>query len=201
MNFLSIDCSTEQSFLFLKQANKTYIKNLQRSKYNNDILMKEILDFLNECNATLKSISSIFVNQGPGSFSGVRSSIATAKGIILANNLKLYGYNTFILSGVGFYDERYPIYCILKVRDKYYLQKFKNNLNEQISPKQVTLNIIKKINKNNLKIIANIFSEKIDAELLKTNNLKIVSLDYEKLEFLVKKELLEKKNIKPVYLS
>ena len=37
--------------------------------------------------------SNILVNQGPGSFSGLRGSIATAKGISLSKNLELFGYN------------------------------------------------------------------------------------------------------------
>ena len=105
MNFLSIDCSTENGSLFLKVKNKTFSKVLQSDKSNNDLLMKQILDFFMENNLKFDDISDIFVNQGPGNFSGLRGSIATAKGISLSKNLNLYGYSTFILSCVKFYNK------------------------------------------------------------------------------------------------
>ena len=35
---------------------------------------------------------SIIVNQGPGSFSGIRISLAIAKGLVIAKKIRLYGY-------------------------------------------------------------------------------------------------------------
>ena len=35
---------------------------------------------------------SVIVNQGPGSFSGVRISLAVAKGLKISKKVKLYGY-------------------------------------------------------------------------------------------------------------
>ena len=96
MNFLSIDCSTDIGSLFLKVKNKTFSKILQSDKYSNDLLMKQILDFFDENALNFNDVSQIFVNQGPGNFSGLRGSLATAKGISLSKNLNLSGYNTFI---------------------------------------------------------------------------------------------------------
>jgi len=70
MNFLSIDCSTDISSLFVKTKNKTFSKILQSNKSNNDLLMKQILDFFKENDLKFDDISKIFVNQGPGNFSG-----------------------------------------------------------------------------------------------------------------------------------
>ena len=36
---------------------------------------------------------SIIVNQGPGSFSGIRISLAVAKGLEISKKVQLYGYN------------------------------------------------------------------------------------------------------------
>ena len=90
MNFLSIDCSTDIGSLFVKAKNKTFSKILQSDKSNNDLLMKQILDFFEENYINFGDISNIFVNQGPGNFSGLRGSLATAKGVSLAKNLNLY---------------------------------------------------------------------------------------------------------------
>ena len=103
MNFLSIDCSTDIGSLFVKTKNKTFSQVLQSDKLKNDLLMKQILDFFKENNIEFGDISNIFVNQGPGNFSGLRGSLATAKGVSLAKNLNLFGYNTFIWSCANFF--------------------------------------------------------------------------------------------------
>ena len=87
MNFLSIDCSTDIGSLFVKTKNKTFSKILQSDKSNNDLLMKQILDLFKENDLEFDDMSQIFVNQGPGNFSGLRGSLATAKGVSLSKNL------------------------------------------------------------------------------------------------------------------
>ena len=104
MNFLSIDCSTDIGSLFLKTKSKTFSKILQSDKSNNDLLMKRILVFFEENNIKFDDISAILVNQGPGNFSGLRGSIAIAKGISLSNNLNLFGYNTLLLCCSKFFN-------------------------------------------------------------------------------------------------
>ena len=104
MNFLSIDCSTDTGSLFIKAKNKTFSKILQSDKLNNDLMMRRILDFFHENNLKFDDLSTIFVNQGPGNFSGLRGSLAIAKGISLSKNLNLYGYNTFIWACSKFFN-------------------------------------------------------------------------------------------------
>jgi len=124
MNFLSIDCSTEAGSLFVKVKNKTFSKVLQSDKSNNDLLMKQILDFFKENNVKFGDISNIFVNQGPGNFSGLRGSLAIAKGVSLATNLNLFGYNTFIWSCAKFFNKKDSIFSLIKFREKYFIKKF-----------------------------------------------------------------------------
>ena len=59
MNFLSIDCSTDISSLFIKTKNKSFSKILQSDKFNNDLLMKQILDFLEENSLRFDDLSKI----------------------------------------------------------------------------------------------------------------------------------------------
>ena len=114
MNFLSINCSMDLASLFIKVKNKTFSKILQNDKSYNDLLMKQILDFFKENNIKIDDISEIFVNQGPGNFSAIRGSLSTAKGISIAKRLKLYGYNTFLLSCAKFSNENDSIYSFIK---------------------------------------------------------------------------------------
>lgn len=201
MNFLSIDCSTDLGSLFLNVKNKSFIKILQNSKSNNDLLMKEISIFFQENSTKFEDIKHIFVNQGPGNFSGLRTSLAIAKGISLSKNLTLFGYNTFIWSCSKFFNKKDSIYSFIEFRKKYFFQKFDKNLNiiskiEEIRKETIINNFIDKF-----KVIPKNMINFFDQDILKLNNLSIVDLDHQNLEFLKIKGLLDEDLIKPLYLS
>ena len=201
MNFLSIDCSTDIGSLFIKTKNKTFIKILQSDKSNNDLLMKQILDFFKENDLKFDSISQIFVNQGPGNFSGLRGSLAIAKGVSLSKNLNLFGYDTFIWSCARFFNKKDYIYSLIKFREKYFIKKFDKNLNSVSKAEEIIVNEIIKKYDNKFKVIPKNAIKYFDKKILKLNNLSIVDLDHNELEFLQLKGLLDEKLIKPLYLS
>jgi len=201
MNFLSIDCSTDIGSLFIKTKNKTFSQILQSDKSNSDLLMKQILDFFKENNIKFGDISSIFVNQGPGNFSGLRGSLATAKGLSLARNLNLFGYNTFIWSCAKFFNKKDSIFSLIKFREKYFVKKFDKNLNSASKVEEVTVDEIIKKYDNKFNVIPRNMIKYFDKKILKLNNLNIVDLDHNELEFLQLKGLLDKGLIKPLYLS
>ena len=201
MNFLSIDCSTDIGSLFVKTKNKTFNKVLQSDKSNNDLLMKQILDFFMEHNLEFDDISQIFVNQGPGNFSGLRGSLAIAKGVSLSKNLNLFGYDTFIWSCARFFNKKDYIYSLIKFREKYFIKKFDKNLNSVSKAEEIIVNEIIKKYDNKFKVIPKNAIKYFDKKILKLNNLSIVDLDHNELEFLQLKGLLDEKLIKPLYLS
>ena len=201
MNFLSIDCSTDVGSLFVKIENKTFSKILQSDKSNNDLLMKRILDFLKENNLVFDDIANVFVNQGPGNFSGLRGSLATAKGITLSKNLNLFGYNTFIWSCANFFDKEDTIYSIIKFREKYYVKIFDKKLINISEIKEVTKEKIIKDYNSKFKVIPQSMEKNFDKNVLSLDNLNVVNLDHNKLEFLQLKGLLDQNLIKPMYLG
>ena len=201
MNFLSIDCSTDIGSLFLKIENKTFSKILQSDKYSNDLLMKEILDFFDENALNLNDVSQIFVNQGPGNFSGLRGSLATAKGISLSKNLSLFGYNTFIWLCGNFLKRKDSIFCFIKFREKYFLKEFSNNFKNISKIKQVTEDEIVEKYTGKFKIVPKNLIKYFDKRILELKDLSIVELDHNVLELLQLKGLLEKKMINPLYLT
>ena len=138
MSFLSIDCSTDIGSLFIKTKSKTFNKILQSDKFNNDLLMKQILNFFEENNVGLDDISQIFVNQGPGNFSGLRASLAIAKGISLSKNINLFGYNTFIWACARFSSKKGSICSLIKFRERYFIKKFDKNLNIVSNVEEIT---------------------------------------------------------------
>jgi len=201
MNFLSIDCSTEIGSLFVKYENKTFSKILQSDKFNNDSLIEYILDFIEENHLKLEDLNQIFINQGPGIFSRLRSSLAIAKGISLSKNIELYGYNTFIWSSAQFYQKNKIIISLIKIREKYFFQKFDTNLNIILKPKEVSEEEIINNYNGELKVIPKNISKKFSKKILKLKNLNIVNLNHKELEFLYLQGLLNKDLIKPLYLS
>ena len=201
MNFLSIDCSTDVGSLFIKTKNKTFSQVLQSDKSNNDLLMKQILDFFKENNLKFDDISKIFVNQGPGNFSGLRGSLAIAKGVSLAKNLNLFGYNTFIWSCAKFFNKKDSIFSLIKFREKYFIKKFDKNLNSTSKVEEVTVDEIIKKYDNKFSVIPKNAIKYFDNKILKLNNLSIVDLNHNELEFLQLKGLLDEKLIKPLYLG
>ena len=199
MNFLSIDCSTDIGSLFLKTKSKTFSKILQSDKSNNDLLMKRILVFFEENNLKFDDKSHIFVNQGPGNFSGLRGSLAIAKGLSLAKNLNLFGYNTFLWSCAQFFNKKDYIFSLIKFREKYFVNKFDKNLIKISKVEEVNVDKILKSYDNKFTIIPKNMIQYFDKKILKLNNLSIVDLDHNHLEFLQLKGLLDKELIKPLY--
>ena len=200
MNFLSIDCSTDIGSLFVKAKNKTFSQILQSDKSNNDLLMKQILDFFQENDISFIDVSNIYVNQGPGNFSGLRGSLAIAKGISLSKDLKIFGYDKFIWAYANFLNKKNSIYSLIKFREKYFIKKFENlNKNSKIIETNKK-EILKKYNSKFLVIAKNAIKN-LDDEILNLDNLNIVDLKHEDLEILQLKGLLDESFIKPLYLS
>jgi len=201
MNFLSIDCSTDIGSLFVKTQDKTFIKVLQNDKFNNDLLMKQILDFFEENNLKFMDLSQIFVNQGPGNFSGLRGSLSTAKGISLAKNIDLFGYNTFLWSCAKFFNKKDSMCSLIKFREKYFVQQFDKNLKCVSKLEELTKEKIIKNYANKFKIIPKNMKKFFNASILNLKNLTIVDLDHNELESLKIRGLMDKNLIKPLYLS
>ena len=201
MNFLSIDCSTEIGSFFVKTKNKTFSKLLQNNKFHNDLLMKQILDFFEENNLKLGDISEILVNQGPGNFSGLRGSLAVAIGISVSKNIKLFGYDTFLWLSAKFFKKKKIVCSIIKLRDKYFIKRFDNKLKVHSQIKEISIEEIKNNYEKEFKVIAKGTEGFFDKKIIALNNLEIVDLDHNALEFLRINNLLNKDLIKPLYLS
>ena len=85
------------------------------------------------------------------------------------------------------------IYSLTKYRAKYFVKKFDKNLISNTKAEEITKEeIIKKYN-TNFKVITKGMVKYFDDEILKLNNLNIVTLDHNELEFLRLKGFIRKK--------
>ena len=67
---------------------------VEAHRASNQMLLPEIDKLLKKTNVSREQITSICVGRGPGSFTGVRIALATAKGIATALEIPLIGINT-----------------------------------------------------------------------------------------------------------
>ena len=102
MNFLVIDGASDKIYFFSHFNNNSYNQSFESSKNNYEKFSILLFDFLNQNNINLGKISHLFVNQGPGSFSGIRTSIAVAKGLSITNKLNLYGFSSNDLNNMDY---------------------------------------------------------------------------------------------------
>ena len=102
MNFLVIDGTQDKINFFLRFNTNSYNKSFEASKNNNERFSVLLFDFINENNIKLSELSHVFVNQGPGKFSGIRTSIAVAKALSITNGLNLYGFNSHDLKDMNY---------------------------------------------------------------------------------------------------
>ena len=92
----------DKIYFFSHFNNNSYNQSFESSKNNYEKFSILLFDFLNQNNINLAKISHLFVNQGPGSFSGIRTSIAVAKGLSITNKLNLYGFSSNDLNNMDY---------------------------------------------------------------------------------------------------
>ena len=93
MNKLIIDAANENIF-FMIISNKTiYSVSHDNSKTNYEKLIILINDFIKIHDLEISDISNLYVNRGPGSFAGIRNSLAVVKGIFVAKKIDYYCFS------------------------------------------------------------------------------------------------------------
>ena len=91
-NFLIINCIGKNDKIGLKFDNNFYVHDFNKKINNNDQLVSSILNLIKKHKVNFNKNFSILVNNGPGSFSAIRVSLAVAKGIKISNRINLFGF-------------------------------------------------------------------------------------------------------------
>ena len=102
MNKLIIDAASEKIFLMIISNGSIYNITHENTKINYEKLTMIINDFLSSKNIKIADISAIYINQGSGSFAGIRNSMSVVKAFNVAKNIDYYCYNLD-----DFKDEKY----------------------------------------------------------------------------------------------
>ena len=93
MNNLIIDAANEKIFLIIIKSKNIYSVTHENSKTNYEKLIIHINDFLESSDLKIEDITRLYVNRGPGSFAGIRNSLAVCKGIYLAKKIDYYCFS------------------------------------------------------------------------------------------------------------
>ena len=90
-NFLILNFIGKKNQIGLKIKRNFYIHDFDK-KADNDQLVLIVLNMIKKHKVNVKDNFSVLVNNGPGSFSSLRTSLAVAKGIKISNKISLFGY-------------------------------------------------------------------------------------------------------------
>ena len=102
MKNLIIDSATDKIFFKIIIDKESYTSDYPNSRENFDNLIIFLFEFLDKCKINIKEIDNIFVNQGPGKYSGIRASISIAKALSITNNIDLYGFSSSDAKGQNY---------------------------------------------------------------------------------------------------
>ena len=102
MKNLIIDAAADKIFFKVINDNESYTSDYPSSRENFDKFLTLLFNFLNKNKINIKEINNIFVNQGPGKFSGIRTSISAAKALSLTNKLNLYGFDSELVKNQNY---------------------------------------------------------------------------------------------------
>jgi len=200
-NFLVLDFTRLNKNIVFKFKDKFYINKIETDSNNNQEIIDDILNLIKETNIKTKEKFDILVNLGPGSFSGIRISLAVAKGIKLIKKVNLFGFNSFILNAAPYLEKYETVFSILKINKKFYFLKYIKGKKNDISQIAEFQNK-EKLNEKSVIVISSEMKNEDMFKNIAEKHRVIEDFDVKNnIEILIKKNLIENNLIKPVYLG
>ena len=200
-NFLVLDFTGLNKNIVFKFKDKFFINKIETDSNNNQEIIDDILNLIKRTNIKTKEKFDVLVNLGPGSFSGIRISLAVAKGIKLIKKVNLFGFNSFILNAAPYLEKYETVFSILKINKKFYFLKYIKGKKNDIS--QITeFQNKEKLNEKSVIVISSEMKNEDMFKNIAEKHRVIEDFDVKNnIEILIKKNLIENNLIKPVYLG
>ncbi len=200
-NFLVLDFTRLNKNIVFKFKDKFFINKIKTDGNNNQEIIDDILNLIKRTNIKTKEKFDVLVNLGPGSFSGIRISLAVAKGIKLIKKVNLFGFNSFILNAAPYLEKYETVFSILKINKKFYFLKYIKGKKNDISQIAEFQNK-EKLNEKSVIVISSEMKNEDMFKNIAEKHRAIEDFDVKNnIEILIKKNLIENNLIKPVYLG
>lgn len=140
MNILSVDTTTKKAVVTLKKDDKIYENEIDNEVTHSEKFLPLIDKTLKDASINLKDIDKYLILNGPGSFTGIRISLATLKAINYVYNKPIFSISSMeALAFLGFKNSNKKyISCFIDAKNDrvyfclYRLEKIDNKIS--ISP-------------------------------------------------------------------
>ena len=90
---LIIDATSDKILFKLISKNKTYTNEHENCRKNFDKFSILLMKFLTKKRHSLENVRNVFINQGPGKYTSIRTSMAIIKALQLVYGFNYYGFN------------------------------------------------------------------------------------------------------------
>jgi tRNA threonylcarbamoyladenosine biosynthesis protein TsaB len=117
LNILAINTTSSSGSIAISQDNIiTFVSYLNIQKTHSERVMPQIDFGLKQCNLTVSDLDLICFAIGPGSFTGLRIGLATAKGLSYACQIPIMPINSLEALAYNLYGSNLPIVCIMDAK-------------------------------------------------------------------------------------
>ena len=90
---LIIDAASDKILFKLISKDKIYTNEYENCRKNFDKFSILLIKFLKKKQYSFKKVRNVFINQGPGKYTSIRTSMATIKALQLVYGFNYYGFN------------------------------------------------------------------------------------------------------------
>ncbi|MCH5202960.1 MAG: tRNA (adenosine(37)-N6)-threonylcarbamoyltransferase complex dimerization subunit type 1 TsaB, partial [Oscillospiraceae bacterium] len=117
MKILGIDSSAKTASVGIVEDNNVIDELLiNKGLTHSETLVPMIDEILNRNNLTIDDIDAFAVNNGPGSFTGVRIGVAVVKGLAFQKNKPCYEVSTLDSIALNCKDKEGLVVCVIDAR-------------------------------------------------------------------------------------
>ena len=90
---LIVDAASDKILFKLISKDKTYTNEHENCRKNFDKFSILLMKFLTKKQYSLEKVRNVFVNQGPGKYTSIRTSMSTIKALQLVYGFNYYGFH------------------------------------------------------------------------------------------------------------
>ena len=96
MNILFIDTTTKDAKLSIEKGEQYFENVISDQLQHSKVILTQLEDLLEKASLEIEDIEYVSTNIGPGSFTGIRIGVVTAKGLSYALGTKLVSVDSFL---------------------------------------------------------------------------------------------------------